>query len=479
MANIILQSEKSKQRGIHYQFNSSDKPIGEGGMGKVYRGLCVDERTGSTRPVAIKALNSDLPESAYQRAIREAQMQFRNDNLVEMLDYIEVEERGTTGEIRKHSYVISELLIGVSLFDIFEGKTKDFEGEDVSYAVKMLQEYKNDPEHFAITIVRSILSGLMALHDAGYIHRDIDPSNIMLTAEGHIKLIDFGIAKHMKTLTTGDKALTVAGKFMGKPEYASPELALGDISHQNQTTDIYAVGILLYQCIVGHTPFEGTRYEVLENHLKNKLPLNKVKNRSLRTVIATACEKKQEYRYQTAAQMRVAIENLTGKKRALSPAKIKMLIGGGAIIVIVLAAILTGVKYKQKKTQEEANIIAMTAKLQQEQQEARNMMEKALSEADALYQKGKLQDDNDFEQYLLSAYTAYASCLEKAQGDSVLSMYETEIRMKKDSILNDIKATQELLQSQVEGFKEAGEDFLSEQAQAKSDSLNNFLNNLP
>ena len=59
---------------------------------------------------------------------------------------------------------------------------------------------------------------------------------------------------------------------MGKPEYAAPELVLGDIQHQDQTTDIYAMGILLYQCIVGHTPFDGARHEILEHQLKDKLP---------------------------------------------------------------------------------------------------------------------------------------------------------------------------------------------------------------
>lgn len=478
MADIIMQSEKGRQRGIHYQFNFSDKPIGEGGMGKVFKGLCVDERSGFTRAVAIKLLYSSLPESAYQRAKREAQMQFRNDNLVEMLDYIEVEEKGKLGEVHKHCYVISELLIGVSLLDILNGKTKDFEGEDVPYAVKMLQEYKNDSEHFAITIVCNILSGLIALHDAGYIHRDIDPSNIILTHDGHIKLIDFGIAKHMNNLTTGDKALTIAGKFMGKPEYAAPELVLGDISHQNQTTDIYAVGILLYQCIVGHPPFEGTRYGILDCQLKTKLPLNNIKNRSLRTIIATACEKKQEYRYQTAAQMRVAIENLYGKKRALSPAKIKMLIGGVVIVIIILASIIYGVKYKQKEAQQEAIAIANTAKLRQEQQQAKNLMEKTISEADVLYQKGMQKEEEDFEKYLISAYTVYANCLKQVQKDSVLSIYERELRTNMDSVIAAIQATQELLQTQATQFEELKEINLSEQYQAKSDSLKNFLNKL-
>lgn len=317
MAIIKLQSEAEKRRGICYQFDSADLPIGEGGMGKVYKGICVDERNGATRPVAIKFMYDDLPANAYQRARREAEIQLRNDNLVEMLGFIETEERLPAGEVCKHYHVVSELLTGVSLSDILEGKTKDRDGEDVPFAVKMLQDYKNDPEHFAKIVVFNVLSGLMALHDAGYIHRDIDPSNIMLTSDGHIKLIDFGIAKQMNTLTTGDKALTVAGKFMGKPEYAAPELALGDINHQNQTTDIYAVGILLYQCIVGHTPFEGARHEILEMQLKTKIPLGNVKNKALKKIIATACEKKQELRYQTSAQMRVALENISGSRQAI------------------------------------------------------------------------------------------------------------------------------------------------------------------
>ena len=108
-----------------------------------------------------------------------------------------------------------------------------------------MNDFQKQPDHFAKTIIKAALSGLMALHDAGYIHRDIDPSNIFITEDEHIKIIDFGIFKQMKNLTTNDRALTVAGAFMGKPEYASPELALGDLKHQNQTTDIYAMGVLL------------------------------------------------------------------------------------------------------------------------------------------------------------------------------------------------------------------------------------------
>ena len=126
------------------------------------------------------------------------------------------------------------------------------------------------------------------MHDAGYIHRDIDPTNIMITTDGHIKLIDFGIAKKFTTLTNHDKHLTQAGQFVGKPEYAAPELVLGAINEQSQTTDLYAVGILLFQCIVGHVPFQGDRADILQKQLHSPLPLKLIKNRDLRAIIARA-----------------------------------------------------------------------------------------------------------------------------------------------------------------------------------------------
>ena len=478
MAIIRLQTEAERRKGIVYQFNTNIPPIGEGGMGKVYQGLCVDEHNGSTRPVAIKFMYDDLPPSAYERARREAEIQLRNDNLVEMLDFIETQDVSSTGEVHKHYHVVSELLTGVSLSDILDGKTKDHSGEDVPFAVRMLQDYRNDPEHFARTIVINVLSGLMALHDAGYIHRDIDPSNIMLTNDGHIKLIDFGIAKQMNTLTTGDKSFTVAGKFMGKPEYAAPELVLGDINHQNQTTDIYSMGILLFQCIVGHTPFEGARHEILEKQLKAKLPLGKIKSKALRSIIATACEKKQEYRYQTAAQMRVAIENLSGGKQSLSPSKIKLLVVSVALLVIILTSVLSGIKYKQTRAKEEANKTAIAARLEQEHEQAKRKMENDLSEANKLYQLGKRSEDENFELRLTEAYTAYAKCLEETQRDSFLTIYYGEITTKLDSVLEGIKGAKELLNSQATGFKDLKEIDLSEQYQARSDSLNEFLNNI-
>ncbi len=370
MATIRLQGETEKRKGLYYQLDSGDEPIGVGGMGQVFKGTCVNEHTGATRPVAIKFMFDDLPQHAIERARREASIQLRNDNLVEMLGFIEIAERTQFGDVKMHYHVVSELLTGVSLSDLMEGKTTDRDGVSVPFAEKLLADYQNDSEHFARTVVMNILSGLMALHDAGYIHRDIDPSNIMITQDGHIKLIDFGIAKQMNTLTTNDKGLTVAGKFLGKPEYAAPELVLGDIQHQNQTTDIYAMGILLYQCIVGHTPFEGPRHEILEQQLKTKLPLTAVHNKQLRKIIAKACEKKQDLRYRTSAQMRVDLEAVTwAAKKPITPKGPskpvdKRIIGIVAGAVAALALTGVGVFVMMQKPQTKPDI---TAAVQNEQ----------------------------------------------------------------------------------------------------------------
>lgn len=314
MAIIKLQGKEEIRKRIYYEFESTDTPLGVGGMGKVYKGRCVDERNGYSRDVAIKFMYDDLPEHVIERARREASIQVHNDNLVEMLGFVETETVNMLGEPLRHYHVVSELLEGVMLDDLLKGKVTDQWGTTVPFAEQLYRDYNNDPFRFALYITKCILSGIMSLHDIGYIHRDIDPTNIMVTAKGHVKLIDFGIAKQLSSLTTHDKALTSAGQFMGKAQYAAPELVLGDVKHQNCTTDIYAVGIILFQLVVGHLPFEGATHEVLDMQLRHKMPLHLVKNRRLREVIARATQKKQEQRYQSAAEFRVAVDQVAADR---------------------------------------------------------------------------------------------------------------------------------------------------------------------
>lgn len=400
MAIIKLQGDSEKKKGIYYEVDSDSEPIGEGGTGKVYEGRSVNTKTGETRPVAIKFMFADLSEQIVERARRESSIQLRNDNLIEMLGFIETESTHNN-ETQMHYHVVSELLHGVSLTDIFDGKCSDTKGNEIPYAKKLLNIYGKDPDHFAKIIIKNVLSGLMALHDAGYIHRDIDPSNIMITDDNHIKLIDFGICKQMDKLTTHDKVQTVAGVFMGKPEYASPELALGDIKHQDQTTDIYAVGILMYQCIMGHVPFEGTRYEILDKQVKLKLPSKNIKNVRLRRIVEKACDKKQELRYQTSAEMRVDIESLD-IKRASDPRKKRTILIAILSAIILLLGGLGGASWYS--SHKEAENIALKEKNTRDSLFA--IINTSVKQAKELAQKGYRHDEG-FDKNLVEAKLLY------------------------------------------------------------------------
>lgn len=473
MSLIRIQGETERRNGICYQVDSDDQPIGVGGMGQVFKGICVNEKTGSTRPVAIKFLYDDLPPQAIERARREASIRLRNDNLVEMLGFIEISETIQNGAVVKHYHVVSELLTGVSLSDILEGKTKDRNGEEVAYAVKLLQDFRNDPEHFAKIVVVNVLSGLMALHDAGYIHRDIDPSNIMVTADGHIKLIDFGICKQMNNLTTNDRPLTVSGRFMGKPEYAAPELAIGDVKAQNQTTDIYAVGILLYQCIVGHTPFEGACHEILEKQLKEKLPLKVIKDKNLREIIAIACAKKQEQRYQTCAQMRVALETMNAGGMGMPAKKKKIFLAAAVVVVVVMAGVLVAINSRQ----DEAEQLARQAEFEQQKTQFEADVNELKDEADKKLVLGLKKETDDYEQILMSAYTIYESIRQKLEQDSVYGVSYPDLEEKMMSVSLALDTIRLDLLDQADQLEVLGESEMAGSCRQRAESIGEFKKN--
>lgn len=468
MSIVRLQGEAEKQKHIYFEVDASKPAIGEGGMGKVMRGVCVDTDTNVTRPVAIKFLYDDLPAHAIERARREASIQLRNDNLVEMIGFVETESyHGNT--LQKHYHVVSELLTGVSLSDLLEGKCNDVHGKEIPFVKKILKDYQTDPVHFAKIIVINVLSGLMALHDAGYIHRDIDPSNIMLTEDGHIKLIDFGICKQVNKLTTHDRGLTTTGVFMGKAEYAAPELVLGDLRSQNQTTDIYAIGILLYQCIVGHVPFEGPSHQVLDKQLHKKMPLSTVKDKKLRKIIEIATEKNQSVRYQTAAQMRVAIENIDGKKKAMKLST-KLSIVGVAVVVVV--AILAFFLYQQHKEQ-------VLAEQQLQKQEAIN--DSLIGKAAEFYKLANEQylvgekHDEGYEKALIDAYKDYSEAIKttlKVKGRSVQTLQFVKGR---DKAKQALQVAKDEFETKAKSFEEAGMGDVAQEFLKRADEINKLF----
>lgn len=306
MAIIKLQGEEERRAHIYYEFDSAEGLLGVGGMGDVYRGVCVNELTLGRTPVAIKYIRPCINyQLVVEHARREASIRIKHENLMEMKGFIEVSQRNVLQEVKKSYYVVSELLDGVSLDAVLKGQLCGMDGREIPYARKLYTDYTTDSRHFGLLTVRSILAGVMALHDAGYIHRDIDPTNIMVTRDGKIKLFDFGIARKIDDLDTSESGLMVS-----KVAYASPELIKGEVQKHSKPTDFYMIGILLYQLIVGHLPFDGELTDIIEQHRSKPVPLAAFKrNDDVRDIIKKATEKEPEKRYLSAAEFIVAIEH--------------------------------------------------------------------------------------------------------------------------------------------------------------------------
>lgn len=340
--NIIrLQGNTEKRIGIYYEYDVDSTPLGEGGMGRVFKGYRVVERTGERMPVAIKAIYENIPERVVERARREANIQLDNDNLIRMYGFVETvtQLEGDT-KCKVHYHVIMELLIGVTLEDIMNGVTSDQNGMQIPFAAEIYSQYTQNRDAAVVRIMKSILSGLMALHDNGFIHRDIDPSNIMLTIDGKIKLIDFGICKQIVSLESLDKALTATGVFMGKVNYAAPELVLGDVRSQNYTTDIYALGVLLYQLCTGHLPFTGTDQDILSANLCKSLPMGDVRRSDFKKIIRKATEKVQSKRYASVAELRVDLERISTNGANGGNGKLGIIVGVSVAVIFIIGAVL-------------------------------------------------------------------------------------------------------------------------------------------
>ena len=305
MAIIKLQGEEERRAKIYYEYDSAKGLLGVGGMGDVYRGVCVNELTLSRTPVAIKYIRPCVNyQLVVEHARREASIRIKHENLMEMKGFIEVSQRNVLQEVKKSYYVVSELLDGVSLDAVLKGQLCGVDGREIPYARELYSNYQNDSLHFGLTIVKSILSGVMALHDNGYIHRDIDPTNIMVTRDKKIKLFDFGIARKL-----GDIDSSESGLMVSKVAYASPELISGEIHKHSKPTDFYMIGILLYQLMTGRLPFEGDLHEIIEQHRSKSVPLAPLKRKEIKTIISKATEKDPQKRYLSAAEFIVAVEH--------------------------------------------------------------------------------------------------------------------------------------------------------------------------
>lgn len=412
---MIIQGEDH----IYYEFDKTAQPIGIGGMGVVYKGVMVHELTGTVRDVAIKEIQTDAEgpqrQAIIDQAEREASIRLMNDNLIEMIDFVQIEET-RFNSIKKRYYVVSELLHGASLDKLLAGEYEDFEGRTVLYAQELGKRYALDREDTAALIVRNVLSGVMALHDKGYLHRDIDPSNVMVTDEGKIKILDFGIAKKHNRLSPED-GLQQEGAFVGKVEYAAPELINGNVQAQDFSTDIYSIGVLFYRLITGRLPFEGNRFDIMKGHQHRKPDLRSIKNAKYKAIIAKALQKNPQKRYHSSSEMRVALDGPDPM-----PSWVGGVIAGAIALAIVVAVLLTWNKDKPnnhvKNEDEIEDVITINTK-EKEKKKEQDTKEYSIEQLNAVLtteSPQQLLKDNSYEPSILyaSAQKAIKSGLDGA-----------------------------------------------------------------
>jgi serine/threonine-protein kinase len=258
--------------------------LGRGGMAQVYRGY----HPQLDRHVAIKVLRADLVEQDefLERFRREAHAVsgLRHANIVQVFDFDTQDD---------FYYMIMELLEGDTLR-------------------ARLNEYRLKKERMPLDeiarILKDILNGLEYAHSEGVIHRDIKPANIMLTKKKQAVLTDFGIAQ-----IVGSTQVTAAGAMMGTLNYMAPEQGLEN--RCDARSDIYSLGIVLYEMLTGFTPFDAdTPLAILMKHLNDPLPLPSKLDPGLppsfEQIVLKALAKDPEDRYQSADEMLTAVQKL-------------------------------------------------------------------------------------------------------------------------------------------------------------------------
>ncbi|MEV8316311.1 protein kinase [Streptomyces sp. NPDC059900] len=258
--------------------------LGEGGMASVH--LAYDSVL--DRQVAIKTLHTELgrEQSFRERFRREAQSvaKLTHTNIVSVFDTGEDELDGAT-----MPYIVMEYVEGKPLGSVLDASVAQFGAMPTDQALK---------------ITADVLAALEISHEMGLVHRDIKPGNVMMTKRNVVKVMDFGIARAMQS---GVTSMTQTGMVVGTPQYLSPEQALG--RGVDARSDLYSVGIMLFQLTTGRLPFEAdSPLAIAYAHVQEEPVAPSSINRSLPpavdAIVARALKKNPNERFPTAEAMR-------------------------------------------------------------------------------------------------------------------------------------------------------------------------------
>ncbi len=268
--------------------------LGKGAMGLVYDGLdpTLDRR------VAIKTIQTAMLDEAtakhyamrFKREVR-AVAKVNHANIVQVYDF------GSEGGL---NYIVMEYIQGKELKDAFDSKQRF----DLQAIFRIMGE---------------LLEALYFAHQAGVIHRDVKPANVMMDVKGHVKLADFGVARVNDPDAEGEK--TRIGAVIGTPAYMSPEQSQGQpIDHR---TDLFSAGVLFYQLLTGQKPFDGTGFALAKKIIQDDpvwpstiLEVPPTFDR----VMAKALAKEPDQRYPTARAFAEDLKRLAAGKEPEAPA---------------------------------------------------------------------------------------------------------------------------------------------------------------
>ena len=251
--------------------------LGEGGFSRVVKAL----DTKMEREVAVKIIAASKKTAV--RALREAKTValLNHPNIVTLHEF---EERND------YYYLIMELVEGRSVAD-------------------MLDRYERFPAEMATAVAMSVCEALECAHTNDVIHRDIKPGNLRIMDDGHVKVMDFGIARLRSAAKTS--GVTADGEIVGTFAYMSPEQSGGE--QIDERSDIFSMGVLLYEMVTGRLPFEadtpaGTIYKIINDDPVPPAESGQGISRVLSRMILNALSKNPEERFASAAEMKAAIE---------------------------------------------------------------------------------------------------------------------------------------------------------------------------
>jgi len=358
-----------------------ERRLGTGGMGVVYQALQVS----LNRHVALKVLPSSLvgDSSAIERFHREARAaaRLRHPNIVTI--YAEGLEQGIC-------YFAMEMIEGEPLDRIIEDlrAAKAAASTIVLHSAgqkellpadepgrrrapsSLLRPCRSDREYFdtAARLISEVADALAYAHQEGIIHRDVKPSNLILADDGRLVLLDFGIAR-----TCQERAMTLTGSFVGTPRYMSPEQIAGGHNQPDQRSDIYSLGVTLYELLTLCPLFDGNAREQVVRQILGKDPprprqIDRQIPVDLETICCKALEKEPSRRYDNAREMAEDLRRyLTGRVIKARPAgsvdriakllrrrKVAAVLSAGIILALALAASIAWKHYITQWAQQNA-----------------------------------------------------------------------------------------------------------------------------